>query len=243
MDVARAPIAELVEHSADPDAVRATLARLDAGTGERLAADPVLAAAFVAVAAASRAATRLVESDPAALDVLADLDAAPPAAPAEAADADDLARRKRLAQLRIVARDLLALDPLEDVTAALADLARDVLGASARLAGADDLAVIGRGKLGGRELNYASDVDVMFVEGDPRAARAVMEIARRCFRVDANLRPEGRDGALTRSIESYLNYWRRWAQPWEFQALLKAVPVAGDPEVGREWASAASLVL
>src|SRR5690606_3403831 len=66
-----------------------------------------------------------------------------------------------------------------------------------------------------------------------------MDIARRCFRVDANLRPEGRDGALTRSIESYRTYWDRWAQPWEFQALLKAVPVAGDPEVGRTWAAAA----
>jgi glutamate-ammonia-ligase adenylyltransferase len=244
MDVVGTPIADLVEHSADPDAVRATLARIDGDLAARLGADPALAAAFVAVAAASRSASRLVETDPAALGVLADLDApAPGGGVTDAADPDDLARRKRLAQLRIVARDLLALDPLEATTAALADLAADVLAASLRLAGAGDLAVIGMGKLGGRELNYASDVDVMFVEGDPRAAQAVMEIARRCFRVDANLRPEGRDGALTRSIESYLTYWRRWAQPWEFQALLKAVPVAGDPDVGREWASAASFVL
>src|SRR5918995_7241325 len=99
------------------------------------------------------------------------------------------------------------------------------------------------GKLGGRELNYASDVDVLFVEGDARQARAVLEIARRCFRVDANLRPEGRDGALTRSVDSYVAYWDRWAQPWEFQALLKALPVAGDPDAGRQWASAAAVAL
>ena len=92
-------------------------------------------------------------------------------------------------------------------------------------------------------LNYASDVDVMFVDGDARQARAVMDLARRCFRVDANLRPEGRDGALTRSVESYRSYWQRWARPWEFQALLKAVPVAGDPQVGRAWADAASAAL
>jgi glutamate-ammonia-ligase adenylyltransferase len=83
----------------------------------------------------------------------------------------------------------------------------------------------------------------MFVEGEAKGARAVMDLARRCFRVDANLRPEGRDGALTRSIDGYVSYWDRWAQPWEFQALIKAVPVAGDPVVGREWARAASTAL
>src|SRR5690606_11827147 len=86
-------------------------------------------------------------------------------------------------------------------------------------------------------------IDIMFVEGSARSARAVMDITRRCYRVDANLRPEGRDGALTRSVDSYRTYWERWAQPWEFQALLKAVPVAGDPEVGRAWADAASAAL
>ncbi len=89
------------------------------------------------------------------------------------------------------------------------------------------------GKLGGAELNYSSDIDLMFVgDGPPDAleasARAVMAIAGQSFRVDLNLRPEGRDGALVRTIESYEAYWDRWAEPWEFQALLKARPVAGD---------------
>ena len=89
------------------------------------------------------------------------------------------------------------------------------------------------GKLGGRELNYASDIDVMFVgDGRGRARRRLIEVARTCFRVDADLRPEGRDGPLVRSLESFEAYWDRWAQTWEFQALLKARPVAGDTDLG-----------
>jgi [glutamine synthetase] adenylyltransferase / [glutamine synthetase]-adenylyl-L-tyrosine phosphorylase len=238
-----AELSELIERSADPLAVRSALDRVDGSVGERLVADPMLARAFVTTVAASRSATRLINTDPAALAVLADLDRAVP--DGTAADIDELVRWKRLEQLRIMARDLLGLDDLETTTAALTDVATAVLRAAVRIADADGgaLAVIGMGKLGGRELNYASDVDVLFVDGDPRQARKVLDLARRCFRVDANLRPEGRDGALTRSIDSYVTYWDRWAQPWEFQALLKAVPVAGDPDVGRDWASAASLAL
>ena len=93
------------------------------------------------------------------------------------------------------------------------------------------------GKLGARELNYASDVDVMFVgDGDPTSSSAppgaCWRSPGRCFRVDANLRPEGRDGPLVRTLASYEAYWERWAEPWEFQALLKARPVAGDPALG-----------
>jgi [glutamine synthetase] adenylyltransferase / [glutamine synthetase]-adenylyl-L-tyrosine phosphorylase len=231
---------ELIERSADPLAVRATLDRLDGAVGARLASDPRLARAFVTTVAASRSAARLIHADPAAMAVLADLATAVP--DGSDVDVDGLVRWKRLEQLRIMARDLLGLDDLETTTAALAELATAVLRAAVRIAGVDGghIAVIGMGKLGGRELNYASDIDVLFVEGDARQARSVLDVARRCCRVDANLRPEGRDGALTRSIESYATYWDRWAQPWEFQALLKAVPVAGDPEIGRRWASAAS---
>ncbi len=110
------------------------------------------------------------------------------------------------------------------------------------------LTVIGMGKLGGDELNYASDIDVMFVgDGDghqaAQRARAILEIARRCFRVDVNLRPQGRDGPLVRTLESYEAYWERWADAWEFQALIKARAVAGDGELGQRFdgASAARL--
>jgi len=57
--------------------------------------------------------------------------------------------------------------------------------------------------------------------------------------VDANLRPEGRNGVLVRTIESYRQYWDKWAQTWEFQALLKARACAGDPELGRACEEAA----
>ena len=114
-----------------------------------------------------------------------------------------------------------------------------------RLLNGAQLAVVGMGKLGGRELNYASDVDLLLVgEGDPvavdRAGRALIDIAGRCFRVDANLRPEGRDGSLVRSVDAYLAYWARWADPWERQALLKAAPSAGDSALAARWQEAAS---
>ena len=132
--------------------------------------------------------------------------------------------------------------------AALAELATDVLSAALAAAGpaAEDLAVIGMGKLGGAELNYSSDVDILFVspgsgspDEDARAARAVLDVARTCFRVDVDLRPEGRDGPLVRSLASYEAYWDRWAQTWEFQALLKARPAAGDATLGDAFAAAA----
>ena len=59
-----------------------------------------------------------------------------------------------------------------------------------------------------------------------------------CFQVDANLRPEGRQGALVRTLDGHVAYYKRWAKTWEFQALLKARPVAGDPELGAAYAEA-----
>lgn len=238
---------ELVDRSADPESVRTVLTRVDGDIGEQLRSVPGLAAAFVAVVAASPSLARLLETDSEALGVLAQLDSRPsPPTQSLSSGADgieELVGWKRREYLRIAARDLLGLDTVEVVTAQLADLAADVLRGAVSLAGADELAVIGMGKLGGRELNYASDVDVLFVGGDVRRARTVMDVARRCFRIDANLRPEGRDGPLTRSVESYATYWERWAAPWEFQALLKAVPVAGNPELGADWAHSASVAL
>ena len=165
----------------------------------------------------------------------------------------------RDALLELAAVDLAAVGeptlpvlPLDTVAELLADLAAAAMRAALAVAtaevGAADggprLAVIGMGKTGGREMNYVSDVDVIFV-GDPadaaatRLASATMRIAgAACFEVDANLRPEGRTGALVRTVEGHLSYYRRWARTWEFQALLKARPIAGDPELGAEYAAA-----
>ena len=174
--------------------------------------------------------------------------------------------RRSVAQL--AAWDLSHPDPLEavsSVTAMLADLAGaaldaslDVARRSVRFPAADvartKLAIIGMGKSGARELNYVSDVDVIFVTepteelGADRAveiatrlamqtARGIQELAAEpaLWEVDANLRPEGKDGALVRTLESHLAYYDRWAKSWEFQALLKARPLAGDLDLGERY--------
>ncbi len=129
----------------------------------------------------------------------------------------------------------------------LAALAEVCLGGALGIAAPEmRFAVIGMGKLGGRELNYASDVDVLFVhdgagEAADRVARAVLANMTTptadgiVFRTDADLRPEGRAGSLSRNLESYAAWYERWARHWEFQALIKARPVAGDAELGEEF--------
>ncbi|MGI6877691.1 bifunctional [glutamine synthetase] adenylyltransferase/[glutamine synthetase]-adenylyl-L-tyrosine phosphorylase [Microbacterium sp. gxy059] len=178
---------------------------------------------------------------------------------------------------RIAMVDLSSPEPVEavrGVSRALADAAGAALEASlavarARLSDArvpgsfspeevrdTRMAIIGMGKAGARELNYVSDVDVIFV-GEPREgsdlseARA-LEIATRLavetmrgissfetepplWEVDPNLRPEGRQGALVRTLASHLAYYARWAHSWEFQALLKARPLAGDRALGEDY--------
>ncbi|MFC6013417.1 bifunctional [glutamine synthetase] adenylyltransferase/[glutamine synthetase]-adenylyl-L-tyrosine phosphorylase [Nocardia lasii] len=106
------------------------------------------------------------------------------------------------------------------------------------------LAVIAMGKCGARELNYVSDVDVVFV-AEPadatatRLAAEMMSVASSAFfEVDAALRPEGKAGALVRTLDSHLAYYKRWARTWEFQALLKNRPMTGDLELGREYRDA-----
>ena len=232
-------IADAVDRSAEPAAAGQAVSRLvevRPDVAGRLHDDRALLAAVVAVGAASPHLTRLLMTDRLALDVLSDL-TTPPALPRD--DADAVGRWKRLELLRIAARDLLGQDALEETGSALSQLADDVLADALRIAGFDQggVAVIAMGKLGGRELNYASDIDIMFVgEGDPRAA---LQVARRAWRVDVDLRPEGRNGPLIRSLESYRAYWDRWAQTWEFQALIKARAAAGDRVLGDAFHDAA----
>ncbi len=106
------------------------------------------------------------------------------------------------------------------------------------------LAVIAMGKCGARELNYVSDVDVIFVaeEADSTTTRVAGEMMRFAseafFEVDAALRPEGKRGQLVRTLESHVAYYQRWAKTWEFQALMKARPAAGDGALGGEYIAA-----
>ncbi len=175
-------------------------------------------------------------------------------------DALRLAYRRQL--LLLAARDLTGL-LVDDVAAELSDLAAAALEAALALAAAAlpagsppvRLAVIGLGKCGGHELNYSSDVDVVFVaeplaaggdeQGAMRTATRLAEgLIRVCgapgpdgplFPLDAGLRPEGRMGPLVRTLASHRAYYGRWARTWEYQALLKARPVAGDLDLGARY--------
>jgi glutamate-ammonia-ligase adenylyltransferase len=139
------------------------------------------------------------------------------------------------------------------VGAHLSDMADAALGAAlivaTKTACGDDappprLAIIAMGKCGARELNYVSDVDVIFVaeHADTVTTRVAGELMRFAndafFEVDAALRPEGKQGALVRTLESHVAYYERWAKTWEFQALLKARPAVGDPELGAQYIAA-----
>ncbi|GGP97881.1 bifunctional [glutamine synthetase] adenylyltransferase/[glutamine synthetase]-adenylyl-L-tyrosine phosphorylase [Streptomyces mutabilis] len=184
---------------------------------------------------------------------------------AEADDPVSLRVAYRRCLLSIAARDVCGTIDVAETAAELADLATATLRAALALAEAaapEDaalcrLAVIAMGKCGGHELNYVSDVDVIFVgeaaEGadEPKALRAATALASHMMRicsettvegsiwpVDANLRPEGRNGPLVRTLSSHVAYYQRWAKTWEFQALLKARPVAGDPGLGAEYVAA-----
>ncbi|MDR3032570.1 MAG: bifunctional [glutamine synthetase] adenylyltransferase/[glutamine synthetase]-adenylyl-L-tyrosine phosphorylase, partial [Kitasatospora sp.] len=181
---------------------------------------------------------------------------------AEATDPVSLRVAYRRCLLSIAARDVCGTIDVAQTAAELADLATATLRAAlaiARGAAPDDaarcrLAVIAMGKCGGHELNYVSDVDVIFVgeavggTDESHALQAATRLASHLMRicsestvegtiwpVDANLRPEGRNGPLVRTLSSHLAYYQRWAKTWEFQALLKARPVAGDSELGEKY--------
>jgi glutamate-ammonia-ligase adenylyltransferase len=187
-------------------------------------------------------------------------DAAPRATAGEPLVALRVAYRRAL--LHLAGRDLTHVLDVEEVAAELADLASAALEAGLAIARTDlgeqadlcRLAVIGMGKCGGRELNYVSDVDVVFVAepapgaDEAAALRAATRLAsgmmRACsdstvegalWEVDAALRPEGKAGPLVRTLASHEAYYERWAKTWEFQALLKARPVAGDRALGEEY--------
>nr|WP_231705300.1 bifunctional [glutamine synthetase] adenylyltransferase/[glutamine synthetase]-adenylyl-L-tyrosine phosphorylase [Arthrobacter gengyunqii] len=183
-----------------------------------------------------------------------------------------LRTRYRRHLLDLAVRDLGSASPTDVLPAVgreLADLAGAALEAAlavsrAELAAsypAEDisrvrLAVIAMGKCGARELNYISDVDVIYVMeaaglDDTAAARIGTALAAGISRainasapepglweVDTNLRPEGKDGPLVRTLDSHLSYYSRWAHTWEFQALLKARAAAGDPDLGRRYEEA-----
>jgi glutamate-ammonia-ligase adenylyltransferase len=238
----------------EPDATAARLARVLAAAPAIAGAsrdDPDLAARLVAVCGAGRALAGVVIGlGNAALEPLRMQ--TPPEGELALESADPVAALRAAVARRLLAiagLDLTRRIPMPAVGAALSDLADAAARAALAYATAGTgatLAVIALGKWGGRELNYASDIDLVFVHsGDTAAAngaaaRFIGILSERtdggiAFRVDADLRPEGAAGPLSRTVGSYAAYWRQWAQTWEFQAMLKARFAAGDAGLATEF--------
>jgi [glutamine synthetase] adenylyltransferase / [glutamine synthetase]-adenylyl-L-tyrosine phosphorylase len=216
-------------------------------------ADPFLGSTRPAAYAVRDALLRAVGADPA--------DPLPAAALPETEATDALRVEYRRLLIRLTARDLTHSLGVDDASAELSDLAAGTLDAALAIARAAvpeaadaRLAVVALGKCGGHELNYVSDVDVLFVvepaEGvdEAHATRVATRLASHLMRVcsahtgegtiwpvDANLRPEGAAGPLVRTLASHRAYYDRWAKTWEFQALLKGRPVAGDLGLGQQF--------
>jgi glutamate-ammonia-ligase adenylyltransferase len=154
----------------------------------------------------------------------------------------------------VAARDVLYDEPVETVGRDLSALAEAAVEtALANIGSPVPFAVIALGRFGGASLSYASDLDVVFVyEGDGASAfeeadrvakrllRAVKGAspAERIYELDAQLRPEGNQGTMARSVEGYVTYFERWAMVWERQAYLRARPVAGDARLGAAFVEA-----
>jgi [glutamine synthetase] adenylyltransferase / [glutamine synthetase]-adenylyl-L-tyrosine phosphorylase len=197
---------------------------------------------------------RAVDADPSDLEPVSTMP------DEDAVDALRVEYRRLL--LKLASRDLSHGVGIDDVAAELSDLAVGTLEAALAIARARvgqnaraaRLAVIAMGKCGAHELNYVSDVDVIFVAepadgyDEGPAIRAATQLASNMMQicsdhtaegtiwpVDAALRPEGTAGPLVRTLASHAGYYQRWAKTWEFQALLKARPVAGDAALGRAY--------
>jgi len=268
-----AVVCKALEGSADPDRAVANLGRWAGAVGSRasayglLASYPAAARMLLTVFAASQFFADLLIHTPEYSEILtnptirdrgrdeaalwADLSRRVGIAKTPNARRDALRRFKPPEVLRIGVRDLLGYADMPQTARAISDFA----GACVRMAlqicaeerglVAPPFAVFALGKLGGRELNYASDIDLVFVHGDDMPAGEAVKLGEAVrdalakatdagfvFRVDLRLRPEGRFGPVSRSLESCRAYYESWAEPWERQALMKARLVAGDEAVG-----------
>ncbi len=188
---------------------------------------------------------------------------------AAGSDLNDLRRAYRAQLLQIIAEDAAHPDPLAFFSvvagklSALTDATLEGALALARAkydpAGEVDFAVIALGKTGAGELNYHSDIDLIYAAEPAKegslsetkalevASRLAIGISQVCcgpgiemplWPIDLALRPEGQDGATCRTVAAHAKYYQKWAKTWEFQALLKARPAAGSPRVGQAYMQA-----
>lgn len=277
-----AELSESLSKSANPDAALTQLLELYHNHPKQLKSilqDPAASLRLVLLLGASEALAQFLARHPKALEIFF----SEPNLPSESELDLAFANSQGVSDIRVTYRKLLTaiaiydlsspspLQDLDKVAAALADLAgacidaglalarREFASAESKIQYLPDelagtrLAVIGMGKCGARELNYISDVDVIYVAeasgiDSTKALEIATKLATRMMRimdepaiepplwqVDANLRPEGKSGALVRTLESHINYYDRWAESWEFQALLKARPIAGDRELAEQY--------
>jgi glutamate-ammonia-ligase adenylyltransferase len=166
----------------------------------------------------------------------------------EAIAAIRASRRNEL--LRLAMADLLDQIELPELGSALSAVTAATIDAALEVASrgltVPPLAVIALGRWGGCELSYGSDADAMFVMADGGSAEAATTAISRlramlakpgpdpALEIDIDLRPEGKQGAIVRSLASYRAYYQRWSSTWESQALLRAADGAGDPDLAAE---------
>jgi glutamate-ammonia-ligase adenylyltransferase len=178
--------------------------------------------------------------------------------------------------LILTLQDILKINSLQDVMLHMSNLADAILSESLNFVESflkqrygepenNSLSLISLGKLGAQELNYSSDVDVIFVykkEGETSGIRTISGIKINkisafeyytklveefsrflsantdngfAYRVDLRLRPQGQRGSLVMSLSSYEEYYESWGQLWERAVLIRARPIAGDGELGNQF--------
>lgn len=247
-DVGDVSLADLVEgcaSSADPARALVNAERLL--TSDDRPPCPVDARDLGLFLGASQHMADLLQTNPTMLTVLGpDLDVdgleARYTAAAEGDDRETALRRAQSEdQLKIAWADIVQRVDVEVITSMISRLADVIVAAAARGVGADrHFAVIALGKLGGSELNYSSDIDLIFVRPDDATDQQTADtVARRLihlldkktpdghlYRVDMRLRPEGSAGLLTRTLTACETYYRERGRPWERQMLMKARAIA-----------------
>ncbi|QDG53309.1 hypothetical protein FIV42_21950 [Persicimonas caeni] len=273
---------EELAHAPEPADTLFHLVQLcESGKGKLVLAEPETVETFLKLAAQGEHPARTLQHRPEELSYLAgarstnlvrgldslkgELHGHIEAAVAEGADREEavfneLRRLKRRESLRIFLREVENLSSVRQTTAEIAELAEACLDVAvvqgAEVLGRPELAehfcVLGMGKLGGRELNFSSDVDLIYVSSNEAAVDAdvktgVDALARwvtkamesvteegYVFRVDLRLRPEGSKGPLVHSLGAMVDYYLNWGRTWERSAMVKARPVAGNRQMGEE---------
>lgn len=254
--------------SASPDRALDSLLKLaevDSKATKRIISNPDAALRLIRVLGASDALAEFLQRQPSELELFLAKSMLPIENDVSSEDRSSLRITYRSALLRIADFDLSTPDPLaayDGVARALSNLTDAALSAALKLAESElvsegrvsqeqveqsQLAIIAMGKTGAQELNYVSDVDVIYVS-DAESLETSTKLATRLaaclyeadaepglWQVDANLRPEGKAGALVRTLDAHRAYYEKWAEPWEFQALLKARFAAGSAEQGENY--------